>query len=73
MKGKYQKNKGVELISDFNYAELGTTILKGLQSQQVEDGFIPRPNIKKIIPAKLLTSGPSMVPRQCKKSQKSGC
>ena len=31
-------------------------------AQQVEAEFSPRPYIKKIVPAKLLASAPSMVP-----------
>ena len=42
-------------------------------SQQVEAEFSPRPNIKKLNPAKVSTSGPSMVPVQLKTGQKSGC
>ena len=42
-------------------------------TQQVEAEFSPRPNIKKLNPAKVSTSGPSMVPVQLKTGQKSGC
>ena len=42
-------------------------------SQQVVGGFIPRPNIKKLVPAKVSSSGHSLVQGQLKESKKMGC